>query len=415
MEGEVQVSEFLKKDITIRIISVLIAVVLWFFVMDIDNPVGSVSVTVPLKVINEDSLVEKGIILKNKDYTRSIEIFIKGRVDRINNLTANEFEAVLDFSKVQSADEKSLAIDGPVYVGNEDTNNFQIWDIRPGSSIKLDMERKERNPFRVEVITTGTVKENYKIIKTTVNPEIMPLEGTDSLIKSVAAIRTIVDIENLDRDLIIEKQECKVYNKNNEEIKQLSKNLYVDIKVEVAKEVPVAPIIKGTPAKNFIEGTPKVRPEKVLITGAPDILAKVVELKTEVLDIEDKNASMDVARRIVLPNGVKLAEGEREEAVVSIPIEQVIEKEIIIDRNNIVLDNTEIDNSLKYSIIKENINVKVKGNKEDIERMDVVSMKPRIDVANIGEGSHSLPLRVTLPEDVRLAGEIIVDVKVEKR
>jgi YbbR domain-containing protein len=99
MEGEIQVSELLRKDITIRIISILFAVVLWFFVLDSDNPIGTVVISVPLKVVNEDTLSDRGILLKNKDFTKTVEVFVKGRKDKIKNLTANDFEAVSIFPK----------------------------------------------------------------------------------------------------------------------------------------------------------------------------------------------------------------------------------------------------------------------------------------------------------------------------
>ncbi|MCX7708669.1 MAG: CdaR family protein [Clostridia bacterium] len=408
-------SDLLRKDITIRIISVLFAVFLWFFVLDNDNPIATAVVPVPLKVINEDDLQEKGIILKNKDYTKSIEVLVKGRKDRIKNITANDFEAFLDFSKIKSAEDKSLALDGPTYVGKEDVKDIQIWDVRPGKTVKLDLEKKERNPFKVEVVTTGKMKENYKIIKTTVNPEILPLEGSDSQIKSVATIKTLVDVTNLDKDLNVTKKECRVYNKNDEEIKALSRNLFVDIKIEVAKEVPVLPVVKGKPAKNYIDGAKKVKPDKVLITGAPEVLAKISELRTAPVDIENMNTTMDVSKQILLPDGVKLAGGFKEEAAVSVVIEQLVDKELNLSKDDINIINTEIDNSLKYEVATDTVKLMVKGNKADLDKMDVASVKPSVDVMKLGEGVHKLPLKVTLPANAKLIEEISVEVKIEKR
>jgi len=52
-------NELLKKDLTLKIISVFFAIFLWFIVLDSSNPVTWVELNVPLKVENESSLKKR--------------------------------------------------------------------------------------------------------------------------------------------------------------------------------------------------------------------------------------------------------------------------------------------------------------------------------------------------------------------
>lgn len=415
MEGEVPVSELFKKDITIRIISALFAIVLWFFVLDSDNPFKMVTVTVQMKVVNEEVLQERGIALKNTDFKKTIEVYIKGRNEKIASVSSNDFEAVLDLSRVLSVEDKLVEIDFPRYLGKlEEGKDFNVWDVRP-RSVALELERIEKNPFRIEIVPEGKLKEGYKIVKMTATPEVVSLQGMDSIIKSVGAIKARVDVSNLDRDLVIKDKECKVFNKNGKEIPELSRNLFAEVKIEVAKEVSVTPVIRGNPAKNHTAGERKARPDKVLITGSPEVLARISEIRTEAVDIENATSNMLVRRKIILPQGVKLANGSKDEVEISVSVEQLAEKEFTVSREEINLINTEIDNSLKYSIVTENVKLGVKGNQKDLAKLDIEVLKPVVDVAGLGEGTHSLPIKIALPANVRLVAEINVEVKIEKR
>ncbi len=402
--------ELLKRDITVRIISVVFALILWFFVLNSNNPMDVRIISVSLEVKNEQTLQDKNIEWKNKNIAKTVEVMVKGRKEKISGLTANDFTAALDLSKIQSADEDKLAIDGPYYVGKEEV---EIRGINP-REIKLDLEKKEKNPFKVEIVPTGKLKDNYKIIKSVAVPDIVSLEGLDSLIKSVASIKTFVDVNNLDRDLVINKKECKVYNKKGEEIKELSKNLYVEVRVEVAKEVPVVPVVKGKPAKDYIDGLKRVKPDKVLVTGTPEVLSKLTQLQTEAVDIENSSASMDITRNIILPQGIRLVNSSPEVAV-SVAIEQLVVKEFTILKEDISFVNTEIDNSLNYSMVNDFMKISIKANSADLDKLDASMLNPTVDVAKLGEGTHKLPLQIDLPANAKLIEEYTVEIKVEKR
>jgi len=63
MEGEVKVNKLMERDINIKILSILFAVLLWVYVINISNPIDVKIVSVPLKVINENTLQQKELFI----------------------------------------------------------------------------------------------------------------------------------------------------------------------------------------------------------------------------------------------------------------------------------------------------------------------------------------------------------------
>lgn len=403
-------NELLKKDITIRILSLLFAVLLWFYVIDNANPIRSKSLPVQVSVLHEDdnTLLDKGLVLKSKSFLRSVTLTVKGREEALRNVNSTDFVASIDFSKIKTVQDKDLIVDTPKYTGKEDITI----DYKP-VTISLDMEKIEKNPYHVELVTNGDLKPGFKIMKTTVTPDTLALQGVDSLIKTVGSIKTFIDITNLDKDLSI-KKDCKVFNKKGDEIPELSRNLIVDIKMEVAKEVLIIPVVKGKPAKNFIEIGKKVKPLTVMITGTPEVLSKIVDLKTEPVDIENATANIDIKKTIKLPDGVKLYSAP-DSVSVSVYIDQVAERQLTVLKDDISFTNTEFDNSLKYEVQVSDIVITVRGNKDDLNRLDIMTIKPSIDVGGLTDGLHKIPLKVTLPSMVKLSQEYTVDVKIDKK
>ena len=56
MEGEAQMNELMKKDISIKAVSIFLAVLFWLYVLNVDNPYQLKRIPVQVKIENESSL-----------------------------------------------------------------------------------------------------------------------------------------------------------------------------------------------------------------------------------------------------------------------------------------------------------------------------------------------------------------------
>lgn len=407
MEGEGQVRDIFKKDITIKIGAVLIAILFWLYVYNSSNPFTTTTFrNIPLKIENEAFVTDNGYIIKNK-YRSSIDITIRGRQDAIDKVRSSDFEATLDFSQIKSLNDVTLKIDGPFCTQKD----VVIESFQPGY-IDIQLARNKSGSFPIELVNNITMKPGYKLLRTSLNPEAITIVNEEAIIDSVGSIKAVLDIKDLDRNTV-RKVNCKVYNKEGKEITAMSGNLSVEVSVEVAKEVPVTIVTKGKPAADYVETSRLVTPDRVLITGSQDQLAKITDLRTEPIDIENIKQDMDITPEIKLPAGVKFAE-QQKEVTVSITVEKLGVRDMSVSKNDVRLLNAAGDGSLNYEILTENTTLQIKGRTADLNGVSLESLLPGIDVAELAEGTHKVPLNITLPSQVKLMQDVFVEVKVAK-
>ncbi len=396
--------EFFKKDLTLKILSIVFAIFLWLAI----NPVQTEYYTVPLNVINEDSLQSRGLVLNNKAYQKYAVVSVRERGDVLDAIKDTDFEVTLDLSKVKTVDDAVVELEDPLYLGREKISSNNI-DLKP-KTIKLDIGKIEENPFVVQVETSGKLPDGYEIISKTANPDTISIEALDYVIQTVGSVKAYVDVTGLNKTLEIRK-ECKVYNKSGEEMPELGKKLTVDIKIEVGKKVSVIPITEGTLGKDYVEGTNTVNPDKILITGDLNTMSRINEIQTEPINID--NATETFTKQVLLqvPEGVKLV-GLREVAV-KVEIIPLVERPLEVSAENITIEGKLLDDTVKYEITQP-VTIKLKGKTEDLNKVTVAGMLASIDVDALEEGTHNVPLKVILPINVNQVGDVLVPVKITK-
>lgn len=397
--------EFLKKDLTLKIISIVFAVFLWFTI----NPVKTEYYSVPLKVINEESLQTYGLVLNSQSYQKYVVISVRDRGDVLNNIKDTDFEVTLDLSKVKSINDKVVELDPPVYLGREKINMNTI-TLKP-KTISLDLGKIEENPFGVQIETFGKLPEGYEIISKSAEPDTVTIQAVDSVLNSVGSVKAYVDVTGLDRSLKIRKQ-CTVYDKNGQEIPDLGKQLTVDITIEIGKRVPVIPITDGKIGTDYIEGAYTVKPDKVLITGSADLMAGTNEIKTETIKLAGETKTFTKPALLQLPDGIKLVSSSRE-VNVTVEIIALAQQSFEVKEDNLTINGKTTDNTLDYAV-KYPVSVTLKGVIDDLNKVTLESLAPSIDVTGLGEGTHEVPLNLTLPVGITQVENVKVKVDITK-
>ena len=208
MEGEKRVSDWIrdrvrylfkiiKKDLPIKLTAVLLAILLWFIVLNINNPYKEKSAFVELDVKNENVLLEKNIYLVNKNYRKTVEVIVRGRQDIVDSINPADFSAVLDFSKVKSVNDKSIDIDGPYYAKND--KQITVVGMNP-KTIALELENIAKADYVVNLELKGTPKASYKVISAKTEPEVVTIQDRESIVNTINEVKALVDVSNIDRD-----------------------------------------------------------------------------------------------------------------------------------------------------------------------------------------------------------------------
>ena len=406
MEGEGEMNELLKRDSTIRIISILFAVFLWFFVLDSTNPNISADLNIPLRIENEDVLKEKDIVIKNANFPRTVTVSLKGRQDKVSRINSAEIEAVVDLDKVSDVNTSFLYVE--VY-GIPRGVSFESVTPRV---VNLELEKIGENPFPVEVVTTGEPKDKYKVIGVSVSPQTVSIEATDTVINSIGQVKAFADITGIKSESTLNLM-CKVYDRDGNEMLEFDNKFPVEVKVEVGKEVSIIPVVKGKPMKDFVDGVQKASPSKALISGHSTVIDEIDSLKTEAIDIENLSESVTKMTNIVVPAGVTLVNTQKT-VYVSVAIEPLAVKNFNFAPEDIGIENKLTDPDIDYKITNEAISVNIRGTAEELDKIVRSGLRPSVDVRGLGEGTYRRPLKVVLPGTVQLLEEVEVEIVIKK-
>lgn len=400
-------NNWFRKDMKVKIVSIVLAVIFWLYVSNVSNPFMSKTFyNIPVTIENEDYLEQNGYTIKNT-FRNYIDVTIRGRKDAVENVRSTDFATTLDFAQISGVSDKKIQLTEPICIKKD----VIIESYNP-TSIDIQLARNKTGTFAVDLESNISMKPGYVLLKTTVSPETMPIFGEEAIIDSVESIKASLELKDLDRD-VTKQVQCKVYNKAGKEINSLSNDLKVTVKAEVAKEVSVSLVTRGRLATDYVETLRVIDPVKVLVTGPVEVLAGLTDLKTEQVDITGINNNFTATIPLVVPEGVKLVNPSKD-ITVNISIEKLVIGNVALTANDVSILNAKNDGTLVYEIASKEMVMQFKGRQADVDAVKIDALKPAVDVSGLLEGTHRLPLNISTPAQAKLVQRVYVEVRIAK-
>ncbi len=182
--------KILTENITIKIISVALAVFLWFFVTFKGQT--ETSLEIPLEFKNTPSEME---ILKQS--VKKITVSISARERIFREISRAEIRVIVDLSNVKYGENSIPITRSSIKL----PRGIEILRIEP-SVVKVFMDKKERKTVSVRAIVTGNPAQGFILSSVEVNPSSITIEGAKSELDRIRALKTEpVDIEGINENL----------------------------------------------------------------------------------------------------------------------------------------------------------------------------------------------------------------------
>ena len=175
-------------NLKLKLVAVVLATALWFFVAGQSNTEVGVIVPVVYKGAPRD------LVISNTPMDE-VEVRVMGPKLFINNLSASQIIAELDLSGatvgVNSYRLKLSDITTPMGV--------EVLRVRP-SSVEVRMDRLERKSLRVKPRLTGRPEKGYEIADIVVLPNEVEATSVKKSLSSLGEIRTVpLDVSGLNQ------------------------------------------------------------------------------------------------------------------------------------------------------------------------------------------------------------------------
>ena len=416
-------------NLSLKIMSVAVAVVVWLIVVNIDNPVGTNYYTITnVELINKEYVESSDTIGKmcmpeeNQDTVRVAITADKKTRDKIR---VSDISAVADLQQAVSLDTNPVMV--PITV------TCSVSGIGPGDikvtpqNLSVNLDEKETQEFVVNV-TRGDTKpgKDYEVGSLTANPEKVRITGPKSLVNKIDKVNAAIELNGKTQDFTQEVT-LSIIDKNQEALSDSEMNslriennaqVIVTAKLwKIRQGVKISAGYVGTPAEGYQAGMIKTVPDTISVAGSTEGLEtlaandNVITIPSESIDISGESSDVEkkISLKDLLPDNVKLTSDSSEDVWVTVSILPEGSREFSFPTKEIEVKNKPDD--LQVTFATAQIEIRIKSDSKDLDDLDVTKdIKASIDLEDKEEGNYEVPVTVSLPDGYEIVENVSTEV-----
>jgi len=409
-------NKVLGNKIFIFIVSLILACVLWGYVVNVVNEEISVSINnIRVTFEGAQELKETRSLQIIESQVGTVNLSFTGKRSDISKIKRDNIGVTVDLSSIRNSGEFSLAYSVNLPDGlSED----QVSIVRSPYYVRVIVVKMVSLEVPVAGELAGSVAENYIKGDFEFQPEKIRVSGPDSVVASISRALVTIRAENLSKS-IRASSPYTLLDSLGQEVDMS------DITVDYDKVDAFLPVylIKEVPLKvNFIEGngitgkdiTYTVTPNRVTVYGFAEDLDAINEFVLPTIDLTQMLKSEEFTYQIPISNDVTNLSGETE-AVVSVKIVGVATK--TVTTSNFVVTN--VPDGFYAQVARNTLSVTIRAPKSQIEYIDSNNIRVVLDLSDAGayNGNQLIEATVIVDgfEDAGVIGEYTVAVTLSNR
>lgn len=408
----------LTNNIGLKFLAVLIALVLWLAIVNVNDPEKTITVSnIPISVTNESAITSRDMVynVKSEQY---LNITVSGKRSIVSNLSAEDFRATASLKELSKVN--SIPVD--VTTKNASLGRKITIVKQSAQTILVDVENVEEKDFTDLVVEyTGKVADGYVAELSSMSTDEVTVKAPTSIIDKIkkVAVRCSLDGTNTN---ISKKCPVILYDKNDKEIKsdeiELSdKKIRVNVNVLRAKQVPISTINKdelGKPADGYVVDDVILSSDSITVYGSEESLDSIESLDIQD-DIDVSDAKGDVTQNIdvtgKLPKGLSVS-GEST-ITVKVLIKKLITRTFEYDASEVSLNDLSSD--LDVQLVTKKVKVTLQGEKEVISQLTKDDMAISADLGKVKEGTTTVHVDVAVPDNTTLMNNVTIKIKAKAK
>lgn len=293
-------------DRALKIISLIIAIVLWLYVAQVQSPDIERTVKgVPIVFTQKNALEEKNLILLN-DNEHTIDVKIKGRRQNAFNVTPENLTVVADVSDISATGEYTVPTSVVLPYAN-----LEVISKNPSAvTVTVDDLLQKELPVSIEPI--GVPKAEYITGNMMSSIEKVTIKGPKSIVSGIEKVSAAIDVSGETTD-VAAVSPLKIYGSNNKEIQSPYITLSEDspeIRCEIlkTKNAEIVPIFTGDLAFSYLADSNNTK--SVKIAGSAEAIENITEIKTKPISSDDIDENGIASVKLNLPQGVRSVDGD---------------------------------------------------------------------------------------------------------
>jgi len=406
---------WLKDNTVLKILSLLLAVMLWMVVnMDQDNPAINSSIKRGQNTYFYEAKVTP--IYDENEFvvdmlTEEVKVTLRGDQEVINQLR-NGVNIDKGQFFVDLTDYKAGTYAKPIeYRGFP--SGIEV-EVQP-NLIQVKLEAKERKEFDVLVDKLGKEKDGYQSGEPVIKPKRVHISGTKEQIEKVAFVKAFVNIDQVESP-VLQQIPLRALDKNGNVVVVEIVPQTVEVQIPVTSpyiDVPVTYNIAKYPPSGYGIASIQQLTKKVTLYGSKDVIERYNVYIGPNVDLSNlKEGKHTITAKIPLdPNLLKTEPNMLE-------LEITIIKSETKTINQVPVEIHGLSSDLSAEIItpKQGVNIILEGAPNVLEQITLQELQAFVDVTNLPPGEHELEIKYNVPLLTKQIGEkqtAIVKIKKE--
>ena len=416
--------EKITNNLLLKILSLIIAFLVWLIVVNADNPIMTKSFVVSdVQLLNEAYIDADGKMCMQDEEQDPIRVTIRAERKVLDRISASDIRAVADLQQAVSLDTDPVMVPITAVCAGISPEDIQVTP----QNLSLHVEDKDTQEFVVNVTTNNTRPDRgYEVGTLSSNPEKIKITGPISLINKIDRVNAAIDVSDASED-VTEETEVTVIDKNGEVFSDTDmaylnvSKVYVTARLwEVRSDVRIRAEYSGTAAEGYEAESITTTPNVITVAGSTSALEALEEqnntiwIPADAVDISGEKSDYEEKINIsdYLPEGLKLTADSSEDLFIRVNILPEGSSVCEVPTKNIIVENA--PDTMQVAFDTAMIEVRVKKTSEDLEDLTENEIQASIDLEDIEEGSHELPVEIRLPEGYELVDEVTTGVEVSR-
>jgi len=282
-------------NLPVKIAALIVAVVLWLYVMNDQNPAIDGGFPVPVTIEN----APEGYQLSSD--TDKVTIRVRGPRSLFVSADSSDFHARVNLADFAEG-ERAYTVEASVPYG------FELVSISP-DKMTINLDRMIEKTLKASLTIGGAPASGYTVDKVIQADEAVKVQGPRSLVDQVVHVVGHINLSGQSSDDIAQVSFIALNTDGREVVGVTLVPSSTEVTVKLArgltrKVVEVQPRPRSDLAPNLkLEGV-TVTPARIEIAGAEDVISKISMIGTEEFSLADVRATEKREVRLQLPEGV---------------------------------------------------------------------------------------------------------------
>ena len=159
---------FITNNFVLKIVSVLIAIFIWYMVVYYNDPVLTNSYQVRIEVTNESYIENGKQVYRIEENYKTVTVYLSGNRSSLENVTADDITVTADLTQIVDLERDPIMVPLTASCKGFDQSNIKL----SRETIPISIENVASKELKLSVLTTdsGTVNNNFEVGALTPNP-----------------------------------------------------------------------------------------------------------------------------------------------------------------------------------------------------------------------------------------------------